>query len=155
MNQHSGSLLHQLVVFTLDERNYALHLSAVERVIRAVDVTPLPKAPAVVFGVMNVQGQLVPVVDIRKRFRLPERDMRLSDRLIIAHTSKRAVALIVDSVSGMLEISEERIVAAKRILPTIEYVEGVVKLDDGLILIHDLDQFLSLDEEQALDEAIR
>jgi len=148
-------LLHQLVVFTLDERNYALHLSAVERVIRAVDVTPLPKAPAVVFGVMNVQGQLVPVVDIRKRFRLPERDMRLSDRLIIAHTSKRAVALIVDSVSGMLEISEERIVAAKRILPTIEYVEGVVKLDDGLILIHDLDQFLSLDEEQALDEAIR
>ncbi len=148
-------MLHQLVVFTLDERNYALHLSAVERVIRAVDVTPLPKAPAVVFGVMNVQGQLVPVVDIRKRFRLPERDMRLSDRLIIAHTSKRAVALIVDSVSGMLEISEERIVAAKRILPTIEYVEGVVKLDDGLILIHDLDQFLSLDEEQALDEAIR
>ena len=59
----------QIVVFALDEPRYALPLSAVERVVRAVEITPLPKAPEIVLGVINMQGQVVPAVDIRKRFR--------------------------------------------------------------------------------------
>ncbi len=74
---------NQLVVFTLEEQRYALYLSAVERIVRIVEITPLPKALEIVFGVINVQGQVVPVVDIRKRFRLPEREMSLSDQLIM------------------------------------------------------------------------
>ncbi|MBF8302857.1 MAG: cheW40H-4 [Candidatus Dadabacteria bacterium] len=60
--------LNQLVVLTLDEQRYALHLSAVERIVRVVEVTPLPKAPEIVLGVVNVQGQIIPVINIRKRF---------------------------------------------------------------------------------------
>ena len=75
---------HQLVVFTMDEQRYALQLAAVERVVRMVEVTPLPQAPQIVLGVINAQGRIIPVVDIRRRFRLPARDIRLSDHLLIA-----------------------------------------------------------------------
>ena len=65
----------QIVVFALDDRRIALPLAAVERVVRAVEVTPLPKAPAVVLGAVNVQGNLVPVFHLRRRFRMPEREI--------------------------------------------------------------------------------
>jgi purine-binding chemotaxis protein CheW len=126
----------------------------VERVVRVVEVTPLPQAPDIVLGVVNVQGRVIPVVNPRRRFRLPERDIALSDQLVIAHTTRRPVALVVDAVTGVLEYSGREAVGARDIVPGMEYVEGVVKLADGLVLIHDLDRFLSLDEVTALDRAI-
>lgn len=147
--------MNQFVVFALDEQRYALHRSAVERIVHMVDVTPLPKAPEIVLGVINVQGQIVPVVNVRKRFRLSEREIDLSDQLILAHTSKRPVALVADAVSGLLERSEREVVVAEKILPGLEYLEGVAKFEDGMILIHDLDRFLSLEEEKTLDEALK
>jgi len=145
----------QLLVFTLDEQRYALHLSAVERVVRVIEITPLPKAPEIVIGVINMHGRIIPVVDTRKRFRLRECEIGLSDQLIIANTGTRPVALIVDSVAGVTEQSKDRIVQAEKIVPGTEYVEGVLKLDDGMVLIHDLDGFLSLKEEKALERAMR
>ena len=68
----------QLIVFTLNEQRYALYLSVVERIVRIVRITPLPKAPEIVSGVINVAGRIIPVLDTRKRFRLPERGL---DRL--------------------------------------------------------------------------
>ena len=147
--------LNQLVVFTLDEQRYALYLAAVERIVRVVEITPLPKSPEVVLGVVNVHGQIIPVVNIGKRFRLPEREIALSNQLIIANTSRRAVALLVDEVSGVVEISEREMIEAGKILPDMDYVEGIVKLEDGLILIHDLNTFLSIEEEKALDDAMK
>ena len=147
--------LNQLVVFTLDEQRYALYLAAVERIVRVVEITPLPKSPEVVLGVVNVHGQIIPVVNIGKRFRLPEREIALSNQLIIASTSRRAVALLVDEVSGVVEISEREMIEAGKILPDMDYVEGIVKLEDGLILIHDLNTFLSIEEEKALDDAMK
>ena len=146
---------NQIVVFTLDEQCYALYLSAVERVVRIVEITLLPKAPEIVFGVVNVKGWIIPVINVRRRFRLPEREIKVSDQLIIAQTTKRLVALIIDSVSGIIECSEREVIAAEEILPGMEYVKGVVKLKEGLILIHDIDKCLSLEEEKMLDDAIR
>ena len=146
--------LIRFVNFNLDDQKYALFLSAVVRIIRVVEITGLPKAPEIVLGVINMHGLIIPVFDIRKRFRLPQREMQLDDQLIIASTSKRTVALLVDSVSDVIEISEEKIIAGENILPGMEYVEGVVKTEDGMILIHDLEQFLSLQEEKALHEAM-
>jgi purine-binding chemotaxis protein CheW len=147
--------LNQLVVFSLDEQRYALPLSNVERIVRVVEITSLPKAPEIVLGVINVRGQVIPVVNIRKRFRLPEREIALSDHLIIAQTSRRAVALLADRVGQVLEVLENDIISAKKILPAMDYVEGVVKLADGLILIHNLEKFLSLEEERALERAMK
>ena len=138
-------------MFVLDEPRYALYLSSVERVVRAVEITPLPKAPEIVLGVINVQGSVMPVLDIRKRFRLPLREMQQDDRFIIAHTAKRRVALVADSVAGVRELTGREMATAQQALPFAQYLSGVAKLDDGLVLIHDLDTFLSLDEEKALD----
>ncbi len=144
----------QYAVFTLDGQRYALHLSDVERIIRVVEMTPLPKAPDIVLGIVNVEGQIIPVVNMRKRFRLPEHELNLSDVLIIAQIPRRTVALVADDASGVIECSEQDITEAKKILPRMEYVKGVVKLKDGLILINDLENFLSLEEEKALDDAM-
>ena len=148
------SIQHRVVVFALGDQRYGLPLHAVERVVRMVDVTPLPRAPDIVLGVVNVQGRVIPVVNPRRRFRLPERDISLTEQLVIAHATRRPVALVVDAVSGVLEYSADEAVGARDIAPGIEHVKGVVKLADGLLLIHDLDKFLSLDEEQALDGAV-
>jgi purine-binding chemotaxis protein CheW len=145
----------QLVVFTLDEQRYALQLAAVERVVRMVEVTPLPKAPPIVLGVINVQGRIIPVVEMRSRFRRPARDIRPSDHLLIARTARRTVALALDAVTGIVEGSAPAVMTAEEILPGLEYVTGVMKLEDGLILIHDLETLLSLEEEQALDAALQ
>ena len=145
----------QLVVFTLDEQQYAIPLAAVERIVRALEITPLPKAPEIVLGMVNIQGRVIPVFNIRKRFNLPEREISLNDHIILARTSRRPVALVVDEVSGVIDRSEGEVVAAEDILAGMEYVEGVVKLEQGMVLIHDLNKFLSLEEEIELGEAVK
>jgi purine-binding chemotaxis protein CheW len=146
----------QLVVFLLDDRQYALqHLASVEKVIRAVQVTPLPKAPEIVSGAINLQGRIIPVVNVRRRFRLTEREVNLGDRFIIARTPKRTLAFVVDAVTGVLELPQDVLIAKERVIPGLEYISGVAKLEDGMILINDLDSFLSLEEEVILETALK
>lgn len=146
--------LNHLIVFALDRQRYALPLPVVDRVVRMVAITPLPKAPDIVLGVVNIQGRVIPVIDMRRRFRLPEREIALTDQLVVAHTVRRPVALVADAVQDVITCAEQSLIAAENILSKVEYVEGVVKLTDGLILIHDLDKFLSLEEESSLDQAL-
>lgn len=143
-----------LVVFHLDEQRYGLPLAAVERVVRAVEVTPLPKAPEIVLGVVNVRGRVVPVVDLRRRFRLPARGLAPSDQFVLARAARRTLAMVVDSVAGLTECPAESVVAGETVLPGLGWVAGLVKLPDGLVLIHDPGQFLALEEETALDAAL-
>ena len=79
---------NQIVVFTLRDRRHGLPLSAVERIVRVVEVTSLPKAPDIVLGVVNVQGRVIPVINVRRRFRLPEREIALTDHMLIARTTR-------------------------------------------------------------------
>jgi purine-binding chemotaxis protein CheW len=142
------------VVFSLDDQRYALALTRVQRSLRPVAITPLPEAPAIVLGIIDLGGVVIPVINIRMRFNHPPRDVRLSDHLLIATAGKRTVALLVDETKGVIEISPESYAPASEILPRLELVDGAVKLADGLILIHDLNRLLSLEEETAIDRAL-
>ena len=144
----------QVVTFLLDETRFGLPLAAVERVVHAPWITPLPKAPTVVLGIFDLQGKAIPAVSLRRRFGLPERPIELTDRLIVAHTGRRLVALHVDAVAGVVDCPDNEIVAPDSIAPGIGHVSGVALLDDGLLLIQDLGAVLSLDEEQALQQAL-
>ncbi len=144
-----------LVVFEIEGHQIAVHLSAVDRVVYAVEITELPKAPAIVMGVINVNGRVVPVFNVRKRFGFPAREMTTTDQFILAHTSHREVALVVDHVRGVIECPAEDMEASSEILPGLEYVEGVVKRDDGLIVIHNLEEFLSIEEEELLGRLVK
>ncbi|MBI5486046.1 MAG: chemotaxis protein CheW [Deltaproteobacteria bacterium] len=140
-----------LVVFRLGQVRYALHLESVERVLPAVEATPLPGAPEIVAGAINVAGRVLAVLDIRRRFGHPARAIEVDDHLILARTAKRSVILPVDAVADVVQVDAGQITAAERVVPGLEYVEGLARLPDGLVLIHDLDRFLSLDELQAVD----
>jgi purine-binding chemotaxis protein CheW len=146
--------LSQYVVFTLDAQKYTLPLTAVDKVVPAVHITPLPQAPAIILGIINVQGQFVPVVNLRKRFRLPEREIELNDQFIVGKTPRRTVALAVDSVLGVAEFPLHEITARKHIVPGLGAIAGVIKTPDEILLIHDLDSCLSLEEEHSLEGAL-
>jgi purine-binding chemotaxis protein CheW len=143
-----------LVVFSLDDQHYALALDRVQRSIRVVAITPLPEAPAIVLGIIDLGGVVIPVINIRMRFNHPPREVCLPDHLIVASTGKRTVALLVDETKGVIEVSPESYAPAGEILPRLELVDGAMKLEDGLILIHDLERLLSLEEETAIDRAL-
>lgn len=145
----------QLVVFLIDGRRYAVALPVVERIVRAVAITPLPQAPSMVLGIIDVAGQVIPVLDVRQRLRLPQRPIRPDDQLAIVRAARRRVTLVVDAVEGVAEAPAHALVRTADLTPGVEYLRGVVQLPDGLVLIHDLDQFLSLDEARALDTALQ
>src|SRR5260370_19384003 len=144
-------MLNQLVAFILGEQEYALPLTTVQRVVRIVEVTPLPKAPEIVLGVIDFQGNIIPVMNMRKRFGLSEPETSLSDQVIVAETATRSVALVVNAVTGVVERPAEDLTKAEKIVPGLQYVEGITRLEDGILFIHNLEHFLSKQEEQQLD----
>lgn len=144
----------QWVLFFLDGGSYALPLMAVDRVVRAVHITPLPGAPANVLGAVDVAGQVLPVFNLRRRFGLQERPLRLSDHFLIARTAERPVVLLIDSAGGLIEAGAHAIVEAHEITDGVPHLRGVIVRADGLVLIHDLNQFLTAAEARVLDDAL-
>ena len=142
----------QLLAFSVDDHQYALPLPVVERIVRAVEVTPLADAPETILGLINVQGRMTPVANVRRRLGLPEREISLNDRLIIGHTSKRTVALLVDAVSGVVEPQRQEVISTRELVPGRSCIQKVAKLADEIVLVQDLEAFFS-DEEEALSEA--
>jgi purine-binding chemotaxis protein CheW len=145
-----------IVVFDLSHQHYALNLSTVRRIVRMAAYAPFPQAPEIVLGVIDVAGELVPVLDIRRRFRLPSKPPVPEDHLIVAEAGGRTVAFAVDAVLGCQACPPETIIAPDRVVPGLDYLRGVTRLPgDEIVLIHDLATFLSLDEATALDSATR
>ncbi len=143
-----------LVSFALDRQHYAIRLGDVRRSIRVMTITPLPGAPEIVLGIINLGGEVLPVIDLRTRFGHPRRDVCLSDQLLIAMAGTRWVALRVDETLGVLDIPLTEIVSTDAILPGLPLVDGTIRCEDELILIHDLRRLLSLDEGTAIESAL-
>jgi purine-binding chemotaxis protein CheW len=140
------------VGFALDARWFALPIECVSRIVRAAEVTPLPLAPEVVAGALDVAGTVMPVYDLRPRLGLPRRAMRLEDQIVIARTQRRPLALMIDRALGLIEAEP---VAATALAPGLAHLRGVLSTADGLVLIQDLESFLSPGEEADLESALR
>lgn len=145
--------VEHLLTFELDELPLALLASAVTEVVRVVSVTHLPKAPPIVEGVINYRGIVVPVLDIRQRFARAARPVALDQHLIVARARRRLVAIRVDRATDVTAIAADAIESAMPV-PGAEYLAGIARLADGLLVIHDLDTFLALDEAAQLDAAL-
>jgi len=117
-------------------------------------VTPLPLAPDVVLGAIDVDGQVLPVFNLRRRFQLPERALDPSDHFLIARTTRGAVVLVIDSAQGLLDCPSTPMIDTQNVAPNLRHISGVIQLEDGLVLIQDLEHFLSPDEARTLDEAM-
>ena len=145
----------QWVVFQLNGGRYALPLIAVERIVRAVEITPLPGAPHVVLGVLNVEGSVLPVFSLRRRLGLPERAVDIGDQFLIARTALRRVALVIDAAQEVIEHPPAAIVDTRRLGNGLEQIQGVIPLEGGMLLIQDLEKLLSPEDAVALDKAMK
>ena len=143
-----------MVLFRLDDNRYALPLAAVAHVIQAVEVTALPDAPSFVDGVINLHGKIVPVFNLRRRLRLQQRSLRVSDQFILASTGARSVALVVDEVLGICMRNQAPLAVSNAPGAQPPFVAGVIVLDDGLVVIPDLERFLSPAQAQTLELAM-
>jgi purine-binding chemotaxis protein CheW len=141
-----------ILLFAVAEMKHALSLSGVERVELAAEVTPLPEAPHVVIGAINVRGQILPVLSMRRRLHLPERSVTTSDWIIIVQCSRRRIALVVDEVMGVRTALQSDFTSAEALSEGLGCVAGAVRTEEGIVLIHDLELFLSEEEEMALEK---
>ena len=143
-----------LLRFEVGETRFALRTPLVRELARAVPIVPLPAAPPVIEGVVNLRGTIVPILDLRARFSLGARPLDPGDHLVFADAGSRVVGFRVDRALDIVYVSEDRVEAARSVTPAAEYIEGFAKLDDGLVLIHDPASFLSRAESAKLDEAL-
>jgi purine-binding chemotaxis protein CheW len=142
-----------VLVFQIGGVRYAFHATDVREIVRAVNIVPLPQAPSVIEGVINVRGTVVPMLDLRRRFHLPAKPLALTDHFILAMAGPRLVCVRADSVLDLCTLNEEEIEAADT-LPGARHLSGVAKTADGPVLIHDLRGFLEDAEAAALDDAV-
>jgi purine-binding chemotaxis protein CheW len=146
--------LREVLVFEVESQRYGVAVADVREVLRAVPLTPLPRAPAIIEGIINLRGTIVPVLDIRQRFRLPGRPVEHTDHFLVAWTCERLIALRVDRALGLVRIEASAIAQAETVLPGVDYVAQVARFPDGLVLIHDLRTFLSAAESESLADAL-
>lgn len=144
--------LIQLVTFSIGEEVFAVDILAVQEIIRLIDITRVPRSPHFVEGVINLRGKVIPIVDLRKRFDREERDYDKSTRIIVINTESVTVGFVVDEVSEVLRIPSNMIDAPPGVVSGLDtdYIDGVGKMDDQLLILLDLNRLLSNQEMEAL-----
>ncbi|MEJ2182572.1 MAG: chemotaxis protein CheW [Nitrospirota bacterium] len=145
----------QLVTFALGSEDYAVDILKVQEINRMTDIARVPKAPPFVEGVINLRGRVIPVVSLRKRFGLPEKQSDEKSRIIVMDVRGVIVGLMVDSVSEVLRIPPSTVEEAPNLNAEVatEFIQGIAKLDDRLIILIDMDALIEKSESTALVEA--
>jgi purine-binding chemotaxis protein CheW len=146
-----------LLVFTVCGRRMALPAAAVQQIVRAVAIQPLPTTgpgPTIVDGVIDVHGAVVPVADVGRRLGLPRREVTPDQHFVLALAAGWSVALRVDQVLDLVRVRADAIDAVAQ-APGAGHVAGVARTADGLVVIQDLAQLLSQEESRQLDAALQ
>lgn len=140
--------------FRIANQWFGVALSLVECVVGAVALTELPGAPRSIRGILNLHGTLIPVGDLRRRLALPDREIDPGDCIVLARTPRRMIGLLTEGDVEILERGDEGVVPVESLVRADDSIRGVLRLESGLLFIHDVARFLSLDEERELDRAL-
>ena len=149
-----------ILTFELDGQRYAFPTDRVVQVVRMVAVSPLPGAPPVVEGVVNVRGKVVPVFDLRGRLGLPARPIDPGQHLVILNGSPRLAAVRVDAVEDFISLPDAQVTPGAPLSEAgiassaTRHLAGIAATEDGTMVIFDLAAFLSLSESSSLDAAL-
>ncbi len=145
--------MKQLISFTVGTEEYGLDLLRVKEVIRMRQVTWLPKAPACVKGIINLRGDVIPIVDVRERFGLQRQESTATTRVIVVEVEGRNVGIVVDSASQIARIPIEQFVAPPPVAgeSTRKFITSVGKLGDRLVIMLDVEKILSLQEMREIE----
>jgi purine-binding chemotaxis protein CheW len=136
--------LLQLVSFQLGDEEFGVDILRVQEINRMLDITRLPDAPSYVEGVINLRGSVVPIVDLRKRFGLPQKENDKNTRIIVVEIFGKIIGFVVDGVNEVLRIPANITEAPPSLVGSSDqhYITGVGKLDDRLLLLLDLEKVL-------------
>lgn len=132
----------RIVVFVLDGQRYALPIEIVQEIQQIVAISALPEASPAVVGVVNLRGDVVPVVDLRLLVGLPGAEYGLQTPMVFAHTAKGLVALLVDEVEDVVEITAGSTQAPSRMYALSDLLSCVVRLADGIVFVFDIDRLV-------------
>lgn len=142
----------QYVAFRLGHEEYAVDILYVQEIIRWADITRVPKAPAFVKGVLNLRGNVIPVIDAHIRLNLPEAQVTENSRIIVFNLDNIPVAMTIDYVTEVLLISEEQIEKSQSIQNSDrQFIIGIGKLDSRLLIILDIFKVLDMGLQQKKD----
>jgi purine-binding chemotaxis protein CheW len=142
----------QIVAFRIGRETFGLPISAVREIVRVPDVTAVPNAPEHIEGVINLRGQIVPVVDLRKRFGAKQITPHKKNRIVVVEAETRLIGLIVSSASEVLRIPPSEIEPPASMFQEgeLNFITGVGKLKDRLVILLDLKKILQRGDLQAL-----
>ena len=144
--------LLQLVTFSIGEEEFGVDILKVQEIIRTMEITKVPRAPEFVEGVINLRGKVIPIIDLRRRFGLQARGHDKDTRIIVIELNSMIVGFVVDSVSEVLRIPASTVEPPPPVVAGLEseYISGVGKLEDRLLILLDLDMLLSHEDMQAI-----
>jgi purine-binding chemotaxis protein CheW len=144
-----------LVTMFLSDEEYGIDVRLVQTIIRVTEITPVPRAPGFIKGVINLRGRIIPVVDLKRKLNLGEVDTAArASRIAVVKVRERLIGLLVDGASQVLRVPLTRIEAAPEEVVEIDanYIRGVAKLDERLIILMDLQKILALELKAAGEE---
>jgi purine-binding chemotaxis protein CheW len=143
----------QLVSFNIGTEEFGVDILKVQEINRMVEITRVPQAPHYVEGVINLRGKVIPIVDLRKRFNLELKEHDKNTRIVVVDIGGNIMGMIVDSVSEVLRLPANTIEPPPEIVTGVnsEYIKGVAKLDDRLLIFLDLSKVIDMAELAAVN----
>ncbi len=144
--------LLQLITFYIGNEKFCVDILSVREIIRPVEITWVPKTPDFIDGVINLRGQVIPIIDVRSRFGMPRKEHDKNTRIIVFEVSDKVVGFLVDGVKEVLHIPVSVIEPPPAIVTGVdsEYITAVGLLEDQLLILLDLEKILSYDEKMLL-----
>lgn len=142
---------NQFVTFSIDEDEFGIEIIKVQEIIGYTKPTHVPNIPDFVCGVINLRGLIIPVIDLRKRFRMKEKEYNKYTVILVVEVATRIVGLIVDSVSDVLTLKKENMQEVPEFTKfRSDYIKGMGKINDKLVLLLNIDKVLTYDEYKSL-----
>jgi len=150
-----GTNILQLVSFALGGEEYAVDILKVQEINRMSEIARVPNAPPYVEGVINLRGRVIPVVSLRKKFKMEEKALDAQSRIIIMDIQGLTIGIVVDAVSEVLRIPAGTVDPAPPMAVGVsaEYIKGIAKLEDRLLILIDMDRLIEKSESAAMLEA--
>jgi len=155
--ESKGIKNQQLVSFKIGSEEFGINIMKVQEIIRMQEITKVPQMPDFIEGILNLRGNVIPVVDLRKKFNLEVSEKTSESRIIVVSVLDRVMGIVVDGVSEVLRMNDEQIQPPPPIISNIgrEYIKGVGKLDNKRLLIFlDIDKILSTHEREMIENVI-
>lgn len=151
-----SSELLQIVSFRIANEEYGINIQNVQEINRMVQITQVPNSPDFVEGVVNLRGNIIPIIELRKKLGLPRKEHDKNTRIIVAGVKNTTAGFIADAVSEVLRIPQELLEAPPEITAGVNsrYIKSVVKLENKLLILIDLEKILTGKEEYELAETI-